>query len=453
MLIKAFSVLHIFVFPLDFEIDFSEVNYESLKAKDEIIGIIRHDVWTGEKDSVFIKETTNISYSIYVETFPKIYSYLFSNHFLKSERNIRLFIKGGKVNDMNGIQRDTLINCLVDKRGFIILTFKMDYCYETPQSSEEVINELYTPHSKNDWLSSTVLDSSTEQFNVIAKKFAEHVKGYFVGKSRRPKLKELLLSPYDLDQFYEPYAVTFVNEYNIQDGEEIESTRNLNEMLKILFWDKKLVEEFRPENVKKFYKEISRTHNEVTFLSAESTLMVKVERNEKTVRNFDATLLLVNIELLLIQKQVLQIYDHIIDNILHNLRQRHYRMSTVLDIRNYVARDLEEFFDIRIKNYQRGREVTDAGREILNLDQFYYEVSQKVNTLDTLISARNNQYLQGLIALLTMISVITVGFVSTYQIVQGQMKNYWIFGYLILVVVAVLYFFLRPLAERIHRIK
>lgn len=437
MLIKSFFVFHNFVYPLNFEVDFSKVDMKKLASNSGVFAIMGNSQWKDEPDFHFPEGTEKEEKYEDINTFYKVYKRLFSKYFLKSERNLRIFLSGPKIKDTDGTIRDSTIIALVDRRGFMVLTFRIDYDYKVPKSSEEIINELYNPHKEKDRFILPSAKSQEGEFEIIAKYYAEHIEGFFKKECRISKEKELLLSQEELYQYSEPYAISVINHFITRSKQDVEEKIEKNEILKILFWDDKLIEEFRPESVMEFYKEVSRTNHEIILFSAESTLLVNLI-NDENVKLYDSYYLLANIELLLIQKLVLQIYDHILDSILHEIRRKTYNTSTITDIRKYISRDLEEFFDIRIKMYQRGREITDAGRKILNLDQFYQEVRDKINTLDTVVSVNNNLYLQRMIALLTGISVLAFFLVSTFQLFRIVWEKYLIIAIFVVILSIIL---------------
>jgi len=261
--------------------------------------------------------------------------------------------------------------------------------------------------------------------------------------SEIPKDSELMIPNEEmLDKFYEPYAFTIIDKYSGSIFKENEVDPQLkdkpnqkvkkeqseevkNDILRILLWDKhKHFETFNTKGLSNFFKDASRKDGQFTFFSTESTLLF-MNSHEK-IDISDVVYALVNIEVLLIQKVVLQMYDYLVDKNFQKLREKRISMNSIIRIKNAVMRDLDEFFDIRTKKYQRGREISDAGKDILNLKDYYDEVNRKTDALGDAITLRHNRHVEIITNLVAIISIIAASGLALIQIQQLTDYRFWI---------------------------
>jgi len=424
--IGTFSVFHNFAFPLDFEVDFSKMDFRKLSTNSEVKTILISSLNASTailKNNNYLEGSTG--YGDCVEEYFSTARRLFSPHYFSAQRNIRLFLVGPKLLDMRGKKRNVDVNALLDKRGILIINFHI--AYDTDGiSTVELIEELHNPyHNATLYITSEEGKEIAMDLKQAAKYYYEKIASLLDREVVSPKNKALVLSKVELQNYIEPYALTVINMHSGKTEHESLGSQIENEALKILLWDYRRIDEFNTAGIEKFYEEISQKRKQVAFFSAESTLMIN-NGEKPCIENADVIYTLINIEILLMQKVVLQLYDRVIDKDLNELRQKRVSPNTILSIRNDVLRDLEEFFDVRTKLYQRGREISDVGKKVLNLTEYYNEIHRKIDTLDDLIKLRHTLYLESLTLLLTSVSLIVIITFSVAQFVGSFYQN-WVF--------------------------
>ncbi len=448
--VRKFRVFHIFPFSLEFEIEFSEDLFNRLKENDTIKGILRM-----KRENAILKNLIdNPNFCIDIPEYFKRNGRIFSPYYFSQEKNFRIFLSGIELVDIFSNRRKVSMNVLIDKRGFGIINFFIEYIYDNPIEAEKVLKELYAPHEEERII---IKDNNKESILNFKNAFFYYyikIKEIIYENTLKTKKNFFELTTEELENYYEPYAFTIIDDYHMEeqniDEHPTEDQAIFDEshistvFLPILLWEEETdkIRDYRKETAESLYKNISHKQRYLTLLSRESTLLIN--KNEKLpVDSSDVITYLINIEMLMLQKLILLLYDHKIDAMLMQLRNKKISPSVTVDFREKVQKDLEDVFDIRIKNYQRGKDIVDIGQEILKLKDFSQEVSGKIDTLDNLIALKHNLYIEQITVILTLLGLVIVTFDPILAIAPPEYENRIYVSYIGIILLTSSYYYLR----------
>jgi hypothetical protein len=436
--VKKFGVFHIFPFSFESEVEFSQELFDNLKRNSEIKGILR--MKKKRNDATLKNHIVDPNCCNNLLEYFKRNSRIFSPHYFDQEKNFRLFLPDIKLVDTFGNYKKVSINTLIDKRGFGIINFFIEYIYENPISAEKVLEELYAPHKGH-----TIIGENAKKLNFEEAflYYYDKIREYIPRNALKLKDTYSKLTREEIKNYYEPYAFTIIDDFHTE--KKIENDSELiMAFLPVLLWEeeKGKIRDYKQKTIESLYKDISHKERYLTLLSRESTLLI--DKNGKLpVDSSDVITYSINIEMLMLQKLILILYDHKVDAMLVQLRNKKISPSIIVDFRENVQKDLEDLFDIRIKNYQRGKDIVDIGQKILKLKDFVQEVLSKMNTLDNLIALKHNIYIEQITVVLTLLGLVIVTFKPVLSIIPPAYKN-WVYGFYIgIILTASFYYYIR----------
>lgn len=263
--------------------------------------------------------------------------------------------------DKSGEEKNVRINVLLDHR-VVTINFFIEYTFEEGKNASDIVEELYHPHENKTLLWSIGKNEGSKlDFKDLSKEYLRKIKSMIPQEAKIPKKKELSVADEELARYYEPYAIEIINIYTKSLYGKLKDD-NKQDILKILFWEKSTG--FKTEVMERLFDDVSGRTDYFAYFSPESTLFIS-NRRDAPLERLEVISMLINIEVLLTQKLLLQLYDQIVNNNLREVREKRISPSRTVEFRNNVTKDMEELFDIRIKKYQRGRVITDIGRRIL----------------------------------------------------------------------------------------
>jgi len=435
--VKKFGVFHIFPFSFEYEVEFSQELFENLGSNSEIKGILR--MKTKENDAILKNDIIDLNYCNNLSEYFKRNRRIFSPHYFDQEKNFRLFLPDIELVDTFGNHKKVSINTLIDKRGFGIINFFIEYIYDNPISIDKVLEELYAPHKGY-----TIIRENARRLNFENEflYYCDKIIKYIPRNALKSKDNYCNLTREEIKNYYEPYAFTIIDDLHTE-----KKIMNDNELimafLPVLLWEeeKGKIRDYKKKTIENRYKDISHKKRYLTLLSRESTLLI--DKNGKLpVNSSDVITYSINIEMLMLQKLILILYDHKVDAMLVQLRNKKISPSIIVDIREKVQKDLEDLFDIRIKKYQRGKDIVDVGQEILKLKDFVQEVLSKMNTLDNLIALKHNIYIEKITVLLTLLGLVIVIFNIVLSIIPPAYKI-WLYGFYGIILIVLLYCYIQ----------